>query len=307
MAFFSALGLVANVGGALQIAQEEVHQRESVRWTARGYALDAHSMKANLLSAARDDIRCTYDTHSERLDSLLLFNALLLPFALNTLQFSEPFVPGNNCPYDPSSHKPIDVECKYPILHTIWVYLIAVDLIIPFWSIGLLLRCKYILDNWMSTVIIDINEARRFFVTDLSCSETSRAKADAYADETNKLVQNFMNLFADCQEEFQEMWYQECYPLVKIATKLLFSAACVAQVLTMYMFFIFLTHRTEGHGDAISFAVLCILGLSLPGVLWGYQWLRSKIEKNAESKCSLGTPSFSSGNEKTPSEDPCES
>merc|ERR1712137_195970 len=104
------------------------------------------------------------------------------------------------------------------------------------------LRCKFILDQWIYRVIIDINEARRFFVTDLSCSETSEGpKADEYADETNKLVQKFINLFADCQEEFQEMWYQQCYPLVKIATKLLFSSACVAQVLTMYMFFIFLT------------------------------------------------------------------
>merc|ERR1719463_971048 len=97
MALLGALGHLANVSQFAEIYQGHAHQREQIRWTRRNYALDSQALKIDLLGAARDDVRGTYDTYVERLDSLLLLNALLLPFALNTLQFSDQFVPGLDC------------------------------------------------------------------------------------------------------------------------------------------------------------------------------------------------------------------
>merc|ERR1712007_27319 len=101
-------------GQFVEIGQGQAHQREATRWARKNYALDTQALKIDLLGDTREDIRRTYDTYIERLDTLLLLNAIILPFALQTLQFSDQFVPGFACAVNPDTYC---LVAQYPWLH----------------------------------------------------------------------------------------------------------------------------------------------------------------------------------------------
>mmetsp|Transcript_44887 Transcript_44887/g.81910 ORF Transcript_44887/g.81910 Transcript_44887/m.81910 type:complete len:436 (-) Transcript_44887:123-1430(-) len=147
-----ALEQIQNIGQLGELAQGHVHQREQISWTRRSYALDAHALRLDALDHAKGEIKSHYETYVHRIDTLLLVLALIWPFALNVIQFSDPFVP--------------DVESKgiagrYPALFVTWVSLIAIILVLPFWGILMLIRCKLRLDSWLEFALAGVNRERR--------------------------------------------------------------------------------------------------------------------------------------------------
>lgn len=273
MALLAALGHVANVGQFVEIGQGHAHQKEQIRWTRRNYSLDSQALKIDLLGAARDDVRGTYDTYVERLDSLLLLNALLLPFALNTLQFSNQFVPGLDCLTrdDPQTC----IEIKHKIIHTLWVYLVGIDLFIPFWSILLLLLCKRKLDSWLQKTLDDLQRMRKMIISKDTPDVTTWSKEteENLAAEQKKVVACLGSFIVDYQDLFMDLWSSECAPLVNIATKMLWSSATVAIVLTAFMFWIYLVDREyRDNHDPWHFAFMSLLGLGLPLLYFIYDW-----------------------------------
>lgn len=272
MALLSALGSLSNLGEVLQLGTGHKYQKETMQWTRRNYALDVQALKIDLLGAARDDVRGTYDTYIERLDTLLLLNALLLPFALNTLQFSDEFVPQTeiDCPHC--------IQATRPWLVYIWVILVGMELILPFWSILLLLRCKTWLDSWLQHTLSELQEMRRNIIrsrdahTVVSDTAVGNQREEDVATEQQKIIASLGEFIVDYQDLFGDLWNEQCTPLVFWATRMLWFSAYVAITLTGLMFWIYLFNRDDPQQQPANFhfAWLIVVGLSAPValVLW---------------------------------------
>mmetsp|Transcript_8401 Transcript_8401/g.18244 ORF Transcript_8401/g.18244 Transcript_8401/m.18244 type:complete len:390 (+) Transcript_8401:171-1340(+) len=285
MALLSALGHLANLGQLVDIGQGQAHHREQIWWTRRNYALDAQALKIDLLGAARDDVRGTYDTYIERLDTLLLLNALLLPFALNTLQFSDEFVPKTENDADCNDC----IEARHPWLGYVWVYLVAACLILPFWALLLLLRCKMDLDRWLQHTLDSLQALRRDMIAPSRVSaevvataagrrgaEAARQKQEELAEEQEHVVAQLGSFIVEYQDMFTEVWGGHCAPMVFWATRLLWMSACLAIALTGHMFTIFLANRRGEQREAADhFFVLFCAGLGLPVVVYAWSRCRS--------------------------------
>lgn len=283
MALLSAIGQIANLGQFVEIGQGHAHQQEAVRWARRNYELDTQALKIDLLGAARDDIRGTYDTYVERLDSLLLLNALILPFALNTLQFSDVWVPSLNCPAAAeAAHQDPNTECiavKFRWMHTLWVYLVAIALFLPFWAILLVLQCKRRLDTWLQRTLEDLQMMRKSIITSASSEFGSNARnarssqksskqvESDLAEEQQRVIADLGSFIVQYQDTFAVLWRQQCIPLVTHSTQLLWTATSFAVLLTSYMVWMYLANRPEYlRGDNVHFAGIIIVGFTVPGV-----------------------------------------
>lgn len=231
--------------------------------------LDAQSLRIDLLVAARDDIRGTYDTYVCRLDTLLLLNTLIFPFALNTLQFSEEFVPRTE----------IDcadcLEASQVWLGYIWVGMVAVSLVLPFWSILLLLKSKSYLDRWLEFTLSHLHHERRSMLTQqLSSADDNQqpnrgdsSNGDVHA-ETGQHMLRLSVFLVESQERFCDLWSVQVCPLVTYSNYMLWSSAYMAVALVALMFWIFLFNR-KGNQQAehVLFGLLVIVGLLAP-VFW---------------------------------------
>eukprot|EP00929_Paragymnodinium_shiwhaense_P045211 TRINITY_DN23127_c0_g1_i1.p1 TRINITY_DN23127_c0_g1~~TRINITY_DN23127_c0_g1_i1.p1 ORF type:complete len:354 (+),score=63.10 TRINITY_DN23127_c0_g1_i1:107-1168(+) len=276
MALLGALGHLANLGQFVEIGQGHVHQREQVRWSQRNYKLDAQALKIDLLGAARDDVRGTYDTFIERLDTLLLLNALLLPFALNTLQFSGDFIPHT----ETTCELPDDdcLEVRHAWLVTVWVYLVGASLIMPFWSLLLLLRCKIQLDDWLSNTLEQLQEIRREIIAIDMPSMEGRGNsmdnaAERCAELQEEIVKKLGSFIVDYQDLFNDLWEGRCASLMYYATRMLIWSTIVAVALVGFMFWLYLSNR---RGDDMlhsnrHFAVLMVAALLIPGITFLWQ------------------------------------
>merc|ERR1740117_2604821 len=131
-AALGAISTLADAGGVARAVQGRLYQKENVSWIRRNYVLDTQAMRLDLLSSAKDEIRAHYETYLTRLDTLLLVTALLWPFGLASLQFSDEFIPQTEdvCGYC--------IEAKHPWLISVWVWLVDIILFLPMWSCTLL-------------------------------------------------------------------------------------------------------------------------------------------------------------------------
>mmetsp|Transcript_33061 Transcript_33061/g.71967 ORF Transcript_33061/g.71967 Transcript_33061/m.71967 type:complete len:341 (-) Transcript_33061:182-1204(-) len=281
MALLSALGHVASLGQFVEIGQGHAHQREQIRWSRRGHALDSQALKVDLLGAARDDIRGTYDTYVERLDALLLLNALLLPFALNSLQFSDQFVPGLGCSAN------LCVESEYPVIYTAWVYLVGIDLVMPFWAILLLLLSRMKLDGWLQQTLEDLHDLRRSIMPQ-SFAKLDDSTENSLAEEQQQTIARLGTFIVRSQDGFMDLWTSQCAAHVTWATRFLWVSAYVAIAMTAFMFWIFLVDRPEGeHHNHVHF--LCITLVGLLGPVVAYAWSRRNRAALSISRSTSGS------------------
>jgi len=228
-----------------------------------------------------DDVRGTYDTYVERLDSLLLLNALILPFALNTLQFSDQFIPGSHgC--DPEDLDSC-IVVRHPWLHSMWIYLVGIDLFLPFWAILLLLQCKGRLDTWLQSTLTDLQRMRRAIInvdtnlTNPSVPKSSKQIEDELADYQQRLIGDLGGFIVSYQDMFSQFWTTQCGPLVDYATWLLLCSATVAIALTSYMFWIFLASRSDYlRHDHLHFLGITAIGFLIPGLLFSRSRLSAR-------------------------------
>eukprot|EP00929_Paragymnodinium_shiwhaense_P035364 TRINITY_DN19095_c0_g1_i2.p1 TRINITY_DN19095_c0_g1~~TRINITY_DN19095_c0_g1_i2.p1 ORF type:complete len:395 (+),score=48.27 TRINITY_DN19095_c0_g1_i2:102-1286(+) len=288
MALLSALGHLSTVGTFWEIGQGQVHQRQNVRWARRGYTLDVQALKIDLLAAARDDVRGTHQTYIGQLDTLLLLNGLLLPFALSTLQFSDEFVP-----------KDVD-QCQdcFEVVNnwlvTIWVYIIAATVALPFWSLLLLLRCKIWLDTWLQNTLDEIQEQRRDILSPPTGPTLSEINENAAAGQ-EELVVNLGAFIVYHQDQFAECWNGHCRPLVRLAMRLLIAGCCVCVILVALMFWIYLVNRDgvsqPAHGH---FLFVMAVGLLCPALWFLRERRRDRAWKARASALHLDSMDFCS-------------
>lgn len=272
MSFIAALSHIAGLGQLVEIGQGHAHQKETVRWARKNYMLDAQALKIDLLRAARQDVRSTFDTYSERVGNLLLLNALLLTFGLSTLQISTQFIPGLSCPSNAVSAKldPEDycIELRHKWLLTIWVYLTGYNIFAPFWSILILLCSKKQLDRWLERTLEALQQTRKMIINDgANISTWTAEQEDELSNEQKRAVAQLGAFIVEEQDMFMDLWLSEVAPQVSLATYILWSSATAGVVLTLYMCAMYFYDNPIGDRKESSFfSVLSVIGLAIPVV-----------------------------------------
>lgn len=189
---------------------------------------------------------------------MLLVLALIWPFALATIQFSDPFVPQT------ASECEFCIEVKFSGLVGVWVCLLATVLILPFWGILMLIRCKLKLDRWLEYALARLNRARQE-INEGKPEATDREGEDQEHDDTLEVVGSLVNMVAECQEYLALIWTHECGWLVHASTSLLWVSAAAALMLTAESVWLFLVNKGEPHSTyAPLFAIIVFFGLASP-------------------------------------------
>merc|ERR1712008_84989 len=124
---------------------------------------------------------------------------------------------------------------------TFWVYLVGIDLVMPFWSLLLLLHCKLHLDSWLQLSLNELQTVRRTIYGALTVTASAATGAATQPpsrrltavnpvahEEAIAVMRNFM---VSCQEFFSEQWGTRCSPLVWWATLLLWCSIIASLVL----------------------------------------------------------------------------
>lgn len=249
------LDQVQNVGQIGEIVQGQVHQKEQIGWARRAYNLDCQSVRLDVWNHVKDEIRSHYDTYMGRIDTLLLVLALIWPFALATIQFSDPFMPRAVEDCDDC------VEVRYYGLVVLWTILVGLILVLPFWGILMCIRCKLKLDRWLEYSLARLNHARRAIT---SATDTS-SEGLASNDDTKEVVNNFLNVCAQCQEYLALIWMEECGWLVHGATILLWLSAAAAMMLTALSMWMYLVNKGGHHAQcAFLLLIIIVVGLTVP-------------------------------------------
>ena len=145
------------------------------------------------------------------------------PFALNAIQFSDPFIPQTEfqCAHC--------IEVKHKWIVFLWMTLLGAILVLPFWGILMLIRCRLKLDAWLEYSLARLSQARRGMkITPQTKMGSTRNEDDEDDhDDTKDIVCRLVNMVAECQEYLGLMWTEECSWLVHTSTSLLWiSAAC---------------------------------------------------------------------------------
>eukprot|EP00928_Gymnodinium_smaydae_P087351 TRINITY_DN71626_c0_g1_i1.p1 TRINITY_DN71626_c0_g1~~TRINITY_DN71626_c0_g1_i1.p1 ORF type:complete len:444 (-),score=45.09 TRINITY_DN71626_c0_g1_i1:233-1510(-) len=277
----SGLGHLANLGQFAEIGQAHAYQREQMQWARRAYCLDSRALRIDLLNAVKEDVRDHHQTYAGRIDTLLLVHTLLLTFALATLQYSDQFVPSSEC---------VDCEeVEHPWMVFAWVYSVVGILILPFWSIVMLIWTKLQLDHWLENSLGRLNLELRSSLSaqalpELSPpSQTEGATANSISEKEGTLLLervegavNRLSIFvAEHQDSFQRIWNRECRLMINASTVFLWVSCALAIAITAFMFWLFLENHMQGvHRTASThFAVATLCGLVAPiGYAAVYGW-----------------------------------
>lgn len=265
----TVLDQVQNVFSVGEVAQNEIHHKEQLMWTKKAHHLDSISLRLDALDHAKEEIRSHYDTHVGRIDALLLVLAVIWPFALNTIQFSGPFIPKTQ------DECPTCVEARNPWLVGVWVFLIGVVLILPFWGILMLLRCKMKLERWFEHALAGLKRERKVIVRTVN-TDIPEAQQERLDARTQQIVFRLVNIVLDYQEYLSRIWSKECSHLVHSATSLLWMSAIGALLLTALSMWVFLVN-SGGHFQYASHILrtIVISGCVGPGAYVVVQWYRS--------------------------------
>ncbi|CAJ1370979.1 unnamed protein product [Effrenium voratum] len=253
------LDQVQNVGQMVEIGQSHVHQQEQIRWARRAYQLESQSVRLDVFDHVKEEIRSHHDTYMGRIDALLLVLALVWPFGLNTIQFSDPFVPQTEMECEDC------IEVQYTWLVGAWIMLLGMILILPFWGILMLIRCKLKLDRWLEYSLARLNQARRGM--NIAPPKEEERDEEEEHDDTKEIVCCLVNMVAECQEYLALIWTEECGWLVQTSTTLLWLSATAALMLTAESVWVFMFNKGSSHATwGNVFACLVLFALVLPAV-----------------------------------------
>ncbi|CAE7215953.1 hypothetical protein AK812_SmicGene5658 [Symbiodinium microadriaticum] len=260
-AVLAVLDQVQNVGQVVEIGQAQVHQKEQVLWARRAYQLESQSVRLDVFDHVKEEIRSHHDTYMGRIDVLLLVLALIWPFALNAIQFSDPFIPQTEFECEHC------IEVKHKWIVFVWMTLLGAILVLPFWGILMLIRCRLKLDAWLEYSLARLSQARRGMnITPQTKMGSTRNEDDEDDhDDTKDIVCRLVNMVAECQEYLGLMWTEECSWLVHTSTSLLWISAGAALLLTALSIWVFMVNKGGAHSKFGNwFAVIVSLGMAVP-------------------------------------------
>lgn len=237
-----------------------------MQWAKKDYEMGAQSLMLDALDHSKEEIRSHYSTYVNRLNTPLLVLCLIWPLALNTIQFSDPFVPGieDNDP----AHCPDCIENAYAWIIEWWVYLLATVLTLPFWGILMLIRCKLKLDSWLEYSLAGLSRERRRIVKE------AQAEQAAPKNDAERMVAQLVTVVLEYQDYLARIWTAECGWLVHASTMILWMSALGSLLLTALSEAIFLRDKGGFHTTCSPyFVAFIIFGVIVPGVYVAYQRL----------------------------------
>lgn len=259
------LSQAENIANVAQLGQAHFQHRESMKFAKRAHHLDSQSIRLDALDHSKEEIRSHYDTYASRIDTLLLVLTLIWPFALNTIQFSDPFVPVTEevCPDC--------VEVEHQWLVGIWVLFLGLILILPFWGILMMIRCKLRLDAWLESALKSLNDEKKVIVRSSPIQEDnlSRDEADAKQAQqdraTEEIVLHLVDEVLKYQEKLASIWSEECGALIHGATMLFIVSSGAALLLVALSLWIFLINKGGAHATySVFLAFFVPVGLLVP-------------------------------------------
>jgi hypothetical protein len=273
----------SQLGSFSEIFQNERQHKEQMYWIKRNYNQDTHSLLLDVIDHSKTEIRSHYQTYINLIDTPMLVLSLIWPFGLNTFQFSDPFVPGladtGDCPEC--------IEARRPWIIYAWVFFLTVVLVLPFWGILMLIRCKLKLDSWQQESLAGIkwhkDEALRR-VDDIAHSvenmECHGSSAEARSITTPKIALELIKDVTKYQEKWRTQWDNECSWLVRASTTLLWMSAGGALILVTLSMVVFFSDKGGVYPDyAPYFAAFMASGCVLPSVYVLQQEAVNKVKE----------------------------
>jgi len=278
------LSQAENIANVAQLGQAHFQHRESIKFAKRTLHLDSQSIRLDALDHSKEEIRSHYDTYASRIDTLLLVLTLIWPFALNTIQFSDPFVPVTEevCPDC--------VEVEHQWIVGIWVLFLGLILILPFWGILMMIRCKLRLDAWLESALKALNDEKKVIVrsSPIQDQNMSRVEVDAEQDKqdraTEEIVLHLVDEVLKYQENLAAIWSGECGALIHGATMLFIVSSGAALLLVALSLWIFLINKGGAHAFYSSFLAFCVpVGILVPILYVVYRRYLAKDEEYVPS------------------------
>mmetsp|Transcript_17366 Transcript_17366/g.40503 ORF Transcript_17366/g.40503 Transcript_17366/m.40503 type:complete len:315 (+) Transcript_17366:154-1098(+) len=293
--------LIGNVAQVGKFGYATNNQEETVSWARRGFKLDSQAFCLDALDHAKEEVKSSYRTYVERISSVLLVLALIWPWGLSIIQYSDCFVPRRE---GKDSH---DLETEHPWLIHVWVFLAGCILVLPFWGILMLLHCKLKLDKWLETALASVKMKGNELVVMAGLAEpepqgpslgfsprltfgSRRRRAvsptgvpkttSAAVLEGNNSGLALVNLSLQYQEYLGEIWNGECRILVQASTSLLWLSVVAALLLVSVSFWMFLhdTGGLLGEPAAPFLVVVLTFGCAVPLVYIQRQHWKGEVK-----------------------------
>eukprot|EP00747_Dinoflagellata_sp_TGD_P165326 gnl/TRDRNA2_/TRDRNA2_186448_c0_seq1.p1 gnl/TRDRNA2_/TRDRNA2_186448_c0~~gnl/TRDRNA2_/TRDRNA2_186448_c0_seq1.p1 ORF type:complete len:357 (+),score=33.96 gnl/TRDRNA2_/TRDRNA2_186448_c0_seq1:206-1276(+) len=289
---------IQNIGQLVEICQNHVYHEECCSMHHRSIQMDAQSLRLDVLDHAKEEIRSHYDSYMRRSETVLLVTALLWPFALSFIQFSDPFIPATQ------KACPDCIEVHYQWLVGIWIALMGIVLVLPFWGILMLIRYQQKLAGWLEYSLGRLNRERQkmaivkapppepplrtsisrsFSSLSLSNLECDHEKEDdEEEDNTEQLVCRLVNIVTECQECLAKMWTAECGWLIKAATRTLWISSYAGLLIAALSVWIFLVNSGGVHAILSGyFSAVIVLGCVGPLIYVMHQRINNRVEPPA--------------------------
>jgi hypothetical protein len=250
--------------------------------------LDCESFRLDALDHAKEEIRSHYETYVSIVDTLLLVMALIWPFALNTIQYSDAFVLKTEEECLNGDYPDGCIEVEYPWLVGMWIGLIGLVLILPFWGILMLIRCRLKLAQWLEYCLAGLNRERREIVSN-RCPETD----DVRDRQTGQVVLDLVNVAFEYQDYLSRIWRSECAWLVRTASMFLWLSAVAAVVVTGLSLWTFFFNKGGAHKQYSTLFLLMIsAGCFAPALYLLKQHFRTNVPRPHFETHDIGESQF---------------
>lgn len=201
----------------MQAVQGQVYHRRDMSWNMRSYCLDLRSLRTDMLNNVKEEFRDQHQIYTGRIDTLLLVHTLLLTFAFATLQYSDPFLP--------SSEHSAYLENLHPGVVYFWVLLVAIILVLPFWSIVMLFQARNQLELWLEDYKAELTIEQRHSLQAFTRNLKGEPDTEAAEEEVHRVA----NRVAELQGQLTEVWRRDCQQLIENADRF-FWFSCLAAV-----------------------------------------------------------------------------
>lgn len=153
-----------------QILQDHHYHQDEMRWNRRAFNLDSQALNLELVNTIRDDLRDLISQRAQQIDNVLLVNTLLFSFSFGFVcegtfpvsRTTSPCPPGGEASFLTNGclrWYPTDFWLR------LYVTMMVLTFVLPFWSIWFALECKSGLDAFLNKILREERSSRLDFKT----------------------------------------------------------------------------------------------------------------------------------------------
>lgn len=242
-AFGTGAQLVTEHGG---FVQAELHQQQQLAWTQKQYRLDILSFAIDMLTQVKEEVKDLYGCYSGRIDNMLVVHTLFLTLGFAVLGYNESMFPRNVLAPDENYFG-----------KRVWLFFFAViqalSLVMPFWSVASLVRCRQHLDTWLDDSLRRLHNEFSMNMENEGGANESGGRITQTPDqldiERETLIRNIARLVSTYNDSFNEMWRERCSRSYERACSLLWVVVVLATMDCAMQMSVFMKHRYQTRWD----------------------------------------------------------